>query len=174
MKWNNYKKLPSISLIEKVENFFQVKFPSTFKETIFNYNGGQPEKDVFDTEQTENETFSALISFSENDKINVFREYSYIKDKIPNKVIPFGFDPGGNYICLDYRESSTNPKVVFWNHEMSIDQLTKKYSMELYKLYDLYFVANSFRDFIESLRESSYSFSDEDFDDAEIIDPDSF
>jgi len=36
---------------------------------------------------------------------------------LPRELIPIGEDGGGNYVCLDYRQSDV-PAVVVWYHEL--------------------------------------------------------
>ena len=31
--------------------------------------------------------------------------------------MPFARDAGGNYICFDYRDNASSPRIVFWEHE---------------------------------------------------------
>ncbi|MBQ7673444.1 MAG: SMI1/KNR4 family protein [Alphaproteobacteria bacterium] len=41
------------------------------------------------------------------------------------KLIPFGNDGGGNYMCFDYHEhKANNPPIIYWNH--SIYENSKK------------------------------------------------
>jgi len=56
---------------------------------------------------------------------------------VPDGVIPFSRDGGGNLICFDYRETPDHPTVVFWDHEKCDDP-------------PLY-VASSFTDFLNKL-----------------------
>ena len=36
---------------------------------------------------------------------------------VPRAIIPIAVDGGGDYMCLDYRQSATEPGVVYYSHE---------------------------------------------------------
>ena len=46
--------------------------------------------------------------------VDVYNNYS---KTLPNRVVPFAFDPAGNLICFDYKDHEDIPIVVFWEHE---------------------------------------------------------
>jgi hypothetical protein len=174
MKWNNVQKLVDFNLIKKAEDFFDVEFPESFKKIIFTFNAGEPNKDSFDTDVTTGETFSKLLSINEGDPGNIFEVFEMIKDKLYDRIIPIGSDPGGNFICLDYRYDKLNPSVVFWHHEISLDQLKKDEDIPSYELYEILQVSDNFSNFINNLKESEYSFTDKDLEDGEMLNPDDF
>lgn len=86
--------------------------------------------------------------------------YSCIKKALPYKVIPFGCDPSGNYICFDYSESEANPKIVFWYHEVAVteenldefeEEILRNNSLEEFQRKTIYYIDDSFTHFINNL-----------------------
>ena len=53
-------------------------------------------------------------------------------------IIPIAALFGGNFLCLDYRESTNNSTICVWDHEMSDDGKPVTY-----------FIANSFKEFLK-------------------------
>lgn len=56
-----------------------------------------------------------------------------------NKILPFGSDAGGYFFCFDYRENSTDPKIVLWIRDNP-------------EGYDIAYLADSFEEFLNSLK----------------------
>lgn len=50
------------------------------------------------------------------------------EDQIGTSVIPFAALFGGDFLCLDFRGSSTSPSIVLWSHDESdeLDPVTYK------------------------------------------------
>lgn len=71
---------------------------------------------------------------------DIINNYKYPPEFFPENLVAFAEDGGGNRTCFDYRSntSSSNPPVVHWNHEASVDE-------------DVSFIANNFDEFIENL-----------------------
>ena len=114
--WKDVDQLNAKESISQVEKEMGVVFPLLFIETVRKYNGGRPLNNVFDTEKTAEHVFSNLLTFNTSENNSILAVYRDNVERLPQGVIPFATDPGGNYICFDYRKSS-NPEVVFWNHE---------------------------------------------------------
>lgn len=125
----------------KIEEEIGVKFPKSFFECVINQNGAQPEKNIFDLNNEKGKIFGSLLDFDLNSDENILSVYKDLKDRLPNKVVPFADDPSGNYICFDYREEG-KPEIVFWNHELtegspkkSISYIAESFEELLNKLY---------------------------------------
>jgi hypothetical protein len=71
-------------------------------------------------------------------KTNDFDYYS-IPLLEERKILPFADDGGGYFICLDYRYSNSNPKIVLWIRDNP-------------EAHDLTLIADSFDEFINSLK----------------------
>ncbi|WP_258398814.1 SMI1/KNR4 family protein, partial [Bacillus velezensis] len=64
-----------------------------------------------------------------------------VKDRLVDKIIPFATDAGGNLFCFDYRMSSQEPVIVFWDHEIAYED--KKSSLS--------YVCDSFTELMNKL-----------------------
>ncbi|QYK68732.1 SMI1-KNR4 cell-wall [Paenibacillus sp. S02] len=85
--------------VEQVETDLGVKFPLDYIECVLENNGAHVNPELFDVEGKE-KVFGTLITYDKDDDefiLNVFNDYN---DTLPEKVIPFAFDPAGNLICL--------------------------------------------------------------------------
>jgi hypothetical protein len=129
LEWSYVSKLNDFGSIDKFEQENSVKLPADLKNTIKEYNYGQPSRCVFDTDKSTGNVFGALLSFNESDSDNIFVYYPIVNAE--NKsLIPFAADPFGNYLCL------MNDKVVFWDHETNTTEFVALSFTELLsKLY---------------------------------------
>ncbi len=169
--WQDVEKMNDSSSIGIVESKLGVVFPHLYLETIKKFNGGSPVNNVFDTEKTSERVFSSLLSFNLEESTSILAIWEDTKERMPNGIIPFATDPGGNYICFDYR-STTEPSVVFWNHEENFvinakDELDYPEVDAEYKLHDIEFVAPDFFEFLSILYKKEEV--EEDFSDFEML-----
>lgn len=126
--------------IIKVEEKLDLKFPKSFNECVVNNNGAQPEKNIFDLNNEKGKIFGSLLDFDLNADENIVSIYKDLKNRIPNKIVPFADDPSGNYICFDYRKKD-EPEIVFWDHELAEENPKKSIS----------YIADNFEEFINKL-----------------------
>lgn len=155
MNWLYLKKLKKQNSIGEVENFFRIKFPQDFVEIVKIYNAGMPIPNTIDTSREQGKAFGELLNFNLDSEENIISIYEEMKNKIPENVYPIAMDPGGNFLCYDYREDYDNPKVVRWDHEQKFviegDKLIISDHQEESEYYYLDFVANSFAETISQL-----------------------
>lgn len=149
MKWRNVKKLKNSYSITQVENEFGKKLPQDYKDLILHHNNGYPEPNTLNTTHKKGKAFGELLNFNLNEKGNILENYSWIKDKLPTHVYPITVTPGGDYLCFDYRENSSDPCIVYWDHEQISDEIQgedQKYSFD--------FVAGTMKELLYQLYES--------------------
>jgi cell wall assembly regulator SMI1 len=103
--------------IKTVEKQWGIKFPDDFVECVLKNDGASPEPSAFNFEGKRGASFGFLLSFRPDNEIYILDVYNRIKKALPKSVFPFADDPAGNFICFDYRQDPTGPKVVFWDHE---------------------------------------------------------
>ncbi|CAM4193710.1 hypothetical protein BAMA_23985 [Bacillus manliponensis] len=132
--------------IQRVEQYFDIKFPSDFIECVKKYDGGYPRPKIFDIPEQDENVFNNLLTFDLESQYSIVQRYENIKDRLVNKVYPFGRDSFGNFLCFDYRNNPESPTVVFWEHEE--EDMEKA----------IYPVCSSFQELLDSLRD----FEDED------------
>jgi cell wall assembly regulator SMI1 len=111
--------------IQEIERALGVEFPSSFREIIQSCHGGTPveRREFFYRDPTIGKMASglgALLTLNLDDELSGILETVHSMTstgRLPDKVIPFAEDGGGDLICLDYREDPDHPKVVYWSHE---------------------------------------------------------
>ena len=121
-----------------------VKLPKQYVEIALENNGAHPTFDVFDIKGREEAVLDSLLEFNPEAGPDIFQYYDIFKSNSGiDRVLPFARDPFGNLICFDYRETDSNPPIVFWDHEADSDAGEES----------LKFVANSFDEFLDMLYE---------------------
>ena len=169
--WQDVEKIDNKASRTIVEHKLGIVFPHLYLETIKKFNGGSPVNNVFDTEKTHERVFSNLLSFNLEGTTSILTVWEDNKERMPNGLIPFATDPGGNYICFDYR-STTEPSVIFWNHEENFvinaeNELEYPEVDAEYKLHGIEFVAPDFFEFLSILYKKEEV--EEDFSDFEML-----
>ncbi|MFJ7744617.1 SMI1/KNR4 family protein [Peribacillus sp. NPDC097295] len=107
---------PVESVIALVEKAFGIEYPEDYKKCIMKYNGGFPHPNIFNFKDGRQGVFNDLISFTDKDlKIEMF--YEQFSNPVLKGIVPFARDPFGNYLCFDFQENYSSPKIVFLNHE---------------------------------------------------------
>lgn len=144
MNWKYISKLKDQNFLWEVESIFEVELPEDFKKIINENNAGYPEKEGFDTSLSKERVFGNLLDFNLNEEFNIIRTFNQVKELLPVKTFPFGVDPGGNFICFDYRNSERVPQIIFLKHEGYLDE-------DGNECYNTEFIANSFNEFINQL-----------------------
>ncbi|MBH5319428.1 SMI1/KNR4 family protein [Paenibacillus sp. GSMTC-2017] len=159
--WDRSDGTTSRESIAKVEKKLGVSFPDEYITIVMNYNGSCPTPCLYkiygkETGNAYKKIFGYLIPYGLQDRPNFLEEYTVLKKMLPKNVIPFADDPGGDYICFDFR-SSDEPKIVYADMEVAVhvDNCTRKerLSGEVEKMQEeaLYDVADSFAEFIDNL-----------------------
>ena len=100
MEWKYVKELKDKTVIENIEKTSNILIPTDLKQIIVKYNGGRPEKNVFDTTCSKERVLKSLISYNKEDKENIYL-YTEVFDK---KLLPFAVTEFGDLIC--YNEKS--------------------------------------------------------------------
>ncbi|GAB6427705.1 SMI1/KNR4 family protein [Bacillus luti] len=127
--------------IQRVEQYFDIKFPTDFIECVKNYDSGYPRPKIFDVPGQDENVFSKLLTFDLESRNSIIKVYDDIKDRLANKVYPFGKDSFGNHLCFDYRSNTESPTIVFWDHEGEEIEGS------------IYPVCSTFQELLNSLRE---------------------
>ena len=97
MEWAYVKVLIDNSVFENIERTYNVEIPKYLKEIISKYNGGRPEKRLFDTQNSKEKVLQGLISFNKEDKANIF----IYEDLLRKGYIPFAITEFGDAICVN-------------------------------------------------------------------------
>ena len=125
------------SQIDGVELVLGIRFPSRYRELIQEFNGAYGDVNFPLPDSEFGESMGVWLSLLPWDMESIWSSLSAWKEhEIHSRVIPFGEDGGGNWICFDYRGKEM-PSIVFYFHEVGGDE-------------GLYPVADDFDSFVES------------------------
>lgn len=126
MNWKYVKKIKDKNTIDMINNS---NIPMELKQLIKQYNGGRPEKNIFDTKSSKERVLKSLISYNKEDKENI-----YMYEKIFNKgLIPFAVTEFGDIICINTETS----EVELYLHEQD---KTEKISDGISEFFDKLYV----------------------------------
>lgn len=132
MNWKYVKALKSENAIEEFESTIKFEFPESFKEIVTNYNGGRPEKDIYDTDKTKERTIKSLLSFNKEDKENIWKMVEWDSNGLCKQYITFAIDHFGNLICFSVKDKT----IVFIDMEtLTTEIIAPDFSAFIGKLY---------------------------------------
>lgn len=123
--------VPSNELLAEKEQKWRVVLPKDYRNFIMNYNGGIPNEKSFECNK-HNYAITRFLCVLKNiqENKNGWYDISVIESQIGERltsneeligveVLPIAELFGGDYVCLDYRESKAEPCICVWNHEES-------------------------------------------------------
>ena len=163
--WSARRKATNLAQIKAFEAKCGYKFPKNYIDLVLKYNCADIDnyidcfKVYYESGERRHNTFGVgcFLAFRTEDG-SIDSSFSLIDwhyDKnnhdidypIPEHLVPIIYDGGGNYVCFDYRHDpkTDNPKVVFWFHEEAGC---------LEEGLEVYFIANSFDEFLDCLFDS--------------------
>ncbi len=142
VEWQRFLPPPADELFAAVEAEFAIKLPAFYIECCRKFHGARvTPHDVciegFGT--TRLKSFLPLDDHPRRSKLAQLARFMHSNGRIPEQVIPFASEPGGNYFCFDCRVDG-EPIVVFWAHEE--EQMAHG---------GLHHVSNSFQEFLAVL-----------------------
>lgn len=120
LTWEYVEEAADLNEINKVEDILGVKFPEDFIQCAIINHGAMPTLNTFDFEGYKGASVGELLSFNSSSSIYVLNIFNDIRDRLSDRVIPIANDPGGNFICFDYRKKFV-PTVVYWDHERAFE-----------------------------------------------------
>jgi hypothetical protein len=125
--------------LAEVQARLGVRLPEDYLEVVRVHQGGSPEGGSVILPDGTGTPFNMLLHFEDQPEgLDVLGIVEW-SELLPDKVIPFAVDPGGNYFCFHYRASDTAPPVVFLPHD-EVNAETQH-------------VADSFTELIDSLQD---------------------
>lgn len=143
-----------LSIIEEYEKNSIYRFPMEYKVLISKHNALNLVCDTFEfIDPNGNKNGSGIVFLgyeTERNYNDILHLDSRSEDNpIPNHMVVFGEDAGGNMIAFDYRENknTNNPKVTFIYHDWTDDN-TEEFSSGYYQTA---FIADSFEEFMDNL-----------------------
>lgn len=111
--WNYVKTLHDSSAVRDFLKNCHLTLPAGLLECLEKNNGGRPSVKLFDTDQSRECVFKALLSYNKDDRETIYMVYP---DLFKNtSLFPVGTDSAGNFICYDF----SSEEYVLWNQEMN-------------------------------------------------------
>ncbi len=125
LTWQDCRPSLSEEAIGSVEERLNVRLPADYVECVIQCDGGWPNPHHFSypdpslgAVETSLGRFLSLDSSKAGSLLDVV---DWLSDQLPSGVVPFADEPGGDFICFDFRTSAT-PSVVYWMHERNGDE----------------------------------------------------
>lgn len=84
------------------EDFYGVKLPQSFKDFYQKNNGGIPSVKHFENQRIA--AFTSIKYGRESGKTETIMEVLQLADRLSDKFIPFAFDSGGWYFCINLND----------------------------------------------------------------------
>jgi SMI1/KNR4 family protein SUKH-1 len=132
--------VPTSSQIGGAEALLGVRFPDSYRTLLLEFNGACGDAEFPLLEKERGGSIGVWMSLLPWDRQSVWSTLSaaWEEHELPRRLIPFGMDGGGNFVCFDYRHSDV-PSVVFWHHELDAEE-------------GIFPVAATFEEFLRVLR----------------------
>lgn len=132
----------SIGAVTNAETILGVTFPNSYREFLLKHNGGLSKEGIFSIPNYGQSSIIFLGIGTGEEFSDLVLNYQAYKKRLPENVIPIGFDPGGNLICLVSIRDDWS--IYFWDHE------TENTLADISKMFR---IADNFSEFIDSLQE---------------------
>jgi len=115
------------------------------------YNGGYVEDAISNYHKNGEQKFlvTSLFGLGLESNLDLLSQLRMYENRVPFNCIPIGGDAGGNIVCLNL-SSGKYGYIYFWNHEKEVEFELGKMTIN-----DLYFIANSFTEFFNSLKKDN-------------------
>lgn len=148
--------------LDACETVLKHKLPGEFRQHYLKYNGGVPEDNLFpgndEWESSEVTGFYPIkhkksAADTQNSLLIEHYQLMCVKNVIPDRMLPFAYDPGGNFFCLDLHDGSV--------HFYATDAFDPTLSVEENFVKAQRPLADSFRIFMNDLTHNSEYDSDE-------------
>lgn len=105
--------------LDRIEQKFHVKIPADVREHCLAYNGGYPEKPIFTDENGNEYSVDLFIPVRDGKKRSMEKTLELLRADdgvIPEWLIPFAEEDGGNLFCFSVRESDLGA-IYYYDHE---------------------------------------------------------
>lgn len=138
--------------ILELERRINSPLPDDYKNFLMQHNGGIPHPDEFcysENSQRQYATVHYFLAVHDGSYDSIYYCIYMFKEReerVPPNLLPIARDPGGNLICISV-SGEDGGKIYFWEHEEEAD-LAKG---EIADYRNVYFIANSFTDFIAEI-----------------------
>lgn len=142
--WEGCKGGVTEEMLAAVEKRLGVMFPVEYRQLVTQCQSGAPERSHFYYDDPRHGRSGGglgvmlMIDPAYDDSILRTLEMLAHDDQMPEGVIPFAEDGGGDMMCFDFRTRPDAPSVVYWAHERNKEE-------------SVFPLADSFMDFLAML-----------------------
>lgn len=138
LEWRFVKEPVTETILLDLEKHLKVSLPRAYRQLVKEVNGGRPSRKVVALSDGRELVVKSFLNMDPAAKGGVLDVKGWLKDILPDNVVPFANDPFGNYFCFKYKRLTRKAelKVYYWNHENR----------------ELSFVADSFEGFLGKLK----------------------
>ena len=106
------KVLKDKSVIDRIEDKYDIYFSEDFKKFFRENNGGIPKKNIFNVNGKEYE-IRCFLSFNEGEYNSIRKPLAWFQEKTHGKIVPVAKDSGDNYYCVNLETE----KIYFWDKD---------------------------------------------------------
>ncbi|MGL5833923.1 MAG: SMI1/KNR4 family protein [Waterburya sp.] len=143
--------LPTQENIEQLEKQLGFELPSNYKDFLSFYGLSAFEEYVYFPFQEsypkdDKGLFSVFFGIYSDDSYDLIDNYYSYQGRMSSNLLPIANDPGGNIICMSIN-TDDKENIYFWDHE---DEIVVEKGAKIDNS-NLYLIANSFDEFINSL-----------------------
>lgn len=122
VSWSDYElnspPVASEARVQASERVLGVPLPADYLAVARSEQGRAPSPATVTLADGSHTVFNHLLHFeSSPESTSLIGVWQDLEDILPERVIPFAGDPGGNFFCFDYRNGAAQPPVVFWSHD---------------------------------------------------------
>lgn len=137
--------------IATFEKRLETRLPEDYRNFMLAHNGGEPSRRVFKYKNHSGPYAGSSVryffAFSSDEDYSIkdyFVEF-VSNNRMPGDLVPIGTDEGGNLVCIAVKGPNTG-KIYFWDHEEEAEEGQEA------SYNNLFLVADSFKEFLESLQ----------------------
>lgn len=146
MLYNNYlantKEHITESDLTAIEQKYKFQFPHEIKEHYLRYNGGTPKKSLFIDEDGYTFVVNNFLPIKYgNSTLEETLDFLRLDQILPEWLIPFADDPGGDLYCFSIDEEELGA-IYYWSHEYDIEDDPEEH---------ICYLCDSLTEFIEKL-----------------------
>lgn len=114
--------------LDRIELKFHIKIPADIRKHYLAYNGGYPERAAFTDENGEQYLVDSFIPVRNGKGRSVEKTLGLLRedDAIPDWLIPFADEDGGNLFCFSVRASDFG-SIYYYDHEFEYGENPEEY-----------------------------------------------
>lgn len=107
--------------LARAEKILGRPLPPLFRTFLLRNNGGYPREGLFSLGKKGGASVvQTFLRIQEGHRDDIRKRAASLADRLPQWLLPIGYDPGGNPICIAAAGPQTGA-IFFWDHESEAD-----------------------------------------------------